>query len=85
MKSAKGDALVFQAVYSIECDVEDYIRFSEDEMSLIDCRDGHMTNKALSEKEPPFLYVIPLGGKRLFYEETSSVSNPAMDLGVLKK
>lgn len=85
VKLAEGDAPGFQAAYGIECDVEGEIGFNEDEMMLMDYRDDHMTNKKLSEKEPTFLYVMPLGGKRVFYEETSLVANPAMDFGVLKE
>ncbi len=78
----------YQAAYGIECDVKDELTaFATDEMLLMDYRDGHMQGdeKLVSQNEPTFLYVMPMGGKRVFFEETSLVANPAMDFDVLKK
>nr|ATD53292.1 lycopene beta-cyclase [Melanothamnus japonicus] len=87
------DKIGYQAAYGIECKVKQKIEhiFPSDEMVLMDFRDDHMqaneADKTLSNKEPTFLYVMPLGedGSRIFFEETSLVANPAMDFGILKE
>jgi lycopene epsilon-cyclase len=38
-----------------------------------------------SEEGPSFLYAMPLGGNRVFLEETCLVAKPAMPFAVLKR
>ena len=38
-----------------------------------------------SEECPSFLYAMPLGGKRVFLEETCLVAKPALPFAVLKR
>lgn len=82
----------FQAAYGIECTVsEEGYPFEVDEMLLMDFRDDHMqataADRALSQREPTFIYVMPLdegAGRRVFFEETSLVASPAMPFDDLK-
>lgn len=77
----------YQAAYGIECEIEDDLTaFSSEEMLLMDYRDDHMKGELseVSQNEPTFLYVMPMEGKRVFFEETSLVANPAMEFDKLK-
>jgi lycopene epsilon-cyclase len=38
-----------------------------------------------SSEVPSFLYAMPLGGKRVFLEETCLVAKPALPFSVLKR
>lgn len=82
----------FQAAYGIECTVsEGGYPFDSNEMLLMDFRDDHMqaceADRAESQAEPTFIYVMPLdhgAGRRVFFEETSLVASPAMPFDQLK-
>nr|ATD53291.1 lycopene beta-cyclase [Campylaephora kondoi] len=89
----EGKTPGFQAAYGIECTIGDSTGpFDSDEMVLMDFRDDHMqehaADRALSEKEPTFIYVMPLDNgeaRRFFFEETSLVASPAMPFDALKE
>jgi lycopene beta-cyclase len=89
---AGGRVPGFQAAYGIECTVgEGGYPFDADEMLLMDFRDDHMqasaADRELSRRVPTFIYVMPLdagAGRRVFFEETSLVSSPAMPFADLK-
>lgn len=93
VKFKQGKTPAFQAAYGIQCTVtEKGYPFKSDEMLLMDFRNDHMLasqhDRNLSEKEPTFIYVMPLDegkGRRVFFEETSLVASPAMDFETLKQ
>lgn len=83
----------YQAAYGIECIVSDKgFPYDAEEMLLMDYRDDHMqssqSDRQKSQKEPTFVYVMPLDngqGRQVFFEETSLVASPAMDFDELKE
>lgn len=83
----------YQIAYGIECDVSERgYPYAYDEMMLMDFRDDHMQdtaeNREASEREPTFMYVMPLDngvGRRAFFEETSLVASPPMEMDKLKR
>lgn len=88
----EGDTPGFQAAYGIECIVSDRsYPYHPQEMLLMDFRDDHMRTpeeKRISNKQPTFLYVMPMDegkGRHVFFEETSLVASPAMDFQHLKQ
>lgn len=93
VKFQPGKSPGYQAAYGIECVVsEKGYPYSADEMLLMDFRDDHMQSskeeREASQKEPTFIYVMPLDegkGRRVFFEETSLVASPAMDFALLKQ
>lgn len=93
VKFQPGKSPGYQAAYGIECVVsEKGYPYSADEMLLMDFRDDHMQSseeeREKSQKEPTFVYVMPLDegqGRQVFFEETSLVASPAMDFASLKQ
>lgn len=80
----------YQAAYGVEVELEeDLTAFSPDEMLLMDYRDAHMqtsaADRALSQSDPTFLYVMPMGGRRVFFEETSLVASKPLSFESLKR
>ncbi len=91
VRSAPGSAPAYQAAYGIDCELAHDVAdaYDPDEMLLMDFRDLHMQDntidRANSTREPSFLYVMPMGGRRVFLEETSLVERDAMSFDELKR
>lgn len=90
VKRGDGVTPAYQAAYGIDCELAHEVSdsYNPNEMLLMDFRDTHMQNSAQdsenSTKEPSFLYVMPMGGRRVFLEETSLVERTAMSFEELK-
>ena len=56
--------------------------YEKDAMTLFDYRtdhfDGNESETIKANKAPTFMYAMPLGGNRVFFEETSLVARPAV-------
>jgi lycopene beta-cyclase len=55
--------------------------YAKEAMTLFDYRTDHFDNEGdvvKATKSPTFMYAMPLGGNKIFFEETSLVANPAM-------
>ncbi|GAB0497396.1 hypothetical protein MMPV_008728 [Pyropia vietnamensis] len=78
----------FQAAYGIEAEVESH-PYAPGQMVLMDYRDDHMQGSAAERAEstavPTFLYAMPIGPKRVFFEETSLIASPAVPFDDLKR
>ncbi|GLJ19414.1 hypothetical protein SUGI_0350200 [Cryptomeria japonica] len=78
----------YQIAYGILAEV-DWHPFDLGKMVLMDWRDSHLGNepvlRAKNEKLPTFLYAMPFDSNRIFLEETSLVSRPAMAMEEIKK
>lgn len=87
VRFGKGKVPGFQAAYGIECEVEGE-EGERKEMVFMDFRDEHMRREGegeFSRVVPTFLYVMPLGGKKVFFEETSLVASPPVGFEELKR
>ena len=69
----------YQMAYGLWVEVKKH-PFSEHEMALMDFREV----PGISSQTPSFLYALPMSETRLFVEETSLVSRPAMGFDELK-
>lgn len=78
----------FQIAYGILAEV-DWHPFELGKMVLMDWRDSHLGNEPIlrgnNEKLPTFLYAMPFDSHRIFLEETSLVSRPALAMEEVKK
>mmetsp|Transcript_16030 Transcript_16030/g.32861 ORF Transcript_16030/g.32861 Transcript_16030/m.32861 type:complete len:590 (+) Transcript_16030:20-1789(+) len=84
----------YQIAYGVECEVKgDRVdermagEYRKDRMTLFDYRRGWEEDeerRKSMEDSPTFMYVMPLGGDRVFFEETSLVANPAVSFKVCK-
>lgn len=78
----------FQAAYGIEAEVESH-PYAPGQMVLMDYRDDHMQGSAVERTEstsvPTFLYAMPIGPNRVFFEETSLIASPAVPFDDLKR
>lgn len=80
----------FQGAYGIVAEVESH-PFELDTMLFMDWRDDHThpggleAMRAANEKLPTFLYAMPFTKNKIFLEETSLVSRPAVDFPDLKQ
>ena len=85
----------YQVAYGVECDVSGpgvtskaAGSYRKDRMTLFDYRTDWESDearlKALSDF-PTFMYVMPLGGDKMFFEETSLVANPAISFAECKR
>lgn len=78
----------FQAAYGIEAEVESH-PYAPGQMVLMDYRDDHMQGSAAERTEstdvPTFLYAMPTGPNRVFFEETSLIASPAVPFDDLKR
>lgn len=77
----------FQIAYGFEAEVSGLGPYDSEAMVLFDYRTDHldepdqMTSREDAEKQPPtFMYVMPLGQGRAFFEETVLVSKPALSI-----
>lgn len=79
----------YQGAYGIVAEVESH-PFDVDTMLFMDWRDDHTHQpgleamRASNEKLPTFLYAMPFTPTKVFLEETSLVSRPAVDFPELK-
>lgn len=79
VRRVHGRPAAFQIAYGLELRAPHH-GFDPDGMVLMDFRPADS-----SAKEPPsFLYVLPLGGGRLFVEETSLARRPAVSMDLLQ-
>ncbi len=76
-----GEPSLFQAAYG-QAGIADHT-WSDDVMTFMDLRTDHVQD-ALGPQAPTFLYVKPMGGARVFVEETSLVRGPAVPFSVLR-
>ncbi|EFJ41647.1 hypothetical protein VOLCADRAFT_107605 [Volvox carteri f. nagariensis] len=80
----------FQGAYGIVAEVESH-PFDIDTMLFMDWRDEHTHGpgleamRAANEKLPTFLYAMPFTKNKVFLEETSLVSRPAVGFPELKE
>lgn len=78
----------YQGAYGILCEVESH-PFDEDKMLFMDWRDDHTADEPDMRRRnhalPTFLYAMPMGPKRIFFEETSLVARPAVPFDELKE
>ncbi|GIL80240.1 hypothetical protein Vretimale_17433 [Volvox reticuliferus] len=80
----------FQGAYGIVAEVESH-PFDLDTMLFMDWRDDHThapgleAMRANNEKLPTFLYAMPFTKNKIFLEETSLVSRPAVGFPELKE
>ncbi|GLI71151.1 hypothetical protein VaNZ11_016251 [Volvox africanus] len=80
----------FQGAYGIMAEVESH-PFDVDTMLFMDWRDDHTHAPGLegmrsdNEKLPTFLYAMPFSKNKIFLEETSLVSRPAVGFPELKE
>ncbi|GLC47197.1 hypothetical protein PLESTB_001621900 [Pleodorina starrii] len=80
----------FQGAYGIVAEVESH-PFALDTMLFMDWRDDHTHGpgqeamRAANEKLPTFLYAMPFTENKIFLEETSLVSRPAVGFPELKE
>lgn len=76
-----GEPTLFQAAFG-QAGLAEH-PWPDDVMTFMDWRQDHVRD-ALGEGAPTFLYVKPLGGARVFVEETSLVRGPAVPFSVLR-
>lgn len=57
----------------------------DDEMVLMDFRDGHLDDEAARDGPPTFLYAMEVGPGRYLLEETTLVARPAVDFERLER
>lgn len=80
----------YQGAYGIMAEVESH-PFAEDAMLFMDWRDDHLSApdaaavKARNDARPTFLYAMPFGPTKIFFEETSLVARPAVPFDDLKE
>lgn len=77
----EGEASMFQAAFGQVGEADHGWR--DEVMTFMDLRTDHVRD-ALGQASPSFLYVKPLGGRRVFVEETSLVRAPAMPFSILR-
>ena len=77
----------YQGAYGIMVDVDSH-PFALDTMLFMDWRDEHLAGepgmRERNRRLPTFLYVMPMGPKRVFLQETSLVARPAVPFEELK-
>ena len=76
----------YQAAFGIVCETVEPHGFPLDEMLFMDWRDGHLDPKfrAMNDEHPTFLYAMPFGPNKIFFEETSLVERPGLEFDDLK-
>lgn len=74
---AREPAPGFQIAYGFEATVSSLGPYDSDAMVLFDYRTDHLDT---DEFPPTFMYAMPLGNDRVFFEETVLVSKPALSL-----
>lgn len=86
----------YQIAYGCEVVVDGSFHYAPEAMTLFDYRTDHLRFdpewEGRAEKEPTFMYVMPLGpvegepgAQRVFFEETSLVARPAVSFEECKK
>ena len=76
----------YQAAFGIVCETAEPHGFPLDEMLFMDWRDGHLDArfKSMNDEHPTFLYAMPFGPNKIFFEETSLVERPGLEFDDLK-
>ena len=76
----------YQAAFGIVCETTEPHGFPLDEMLFMDWRDAHLDAKlkAMNDEHPTFLYAMPFGPNKIFFEETSLVERPGLEFDDLK-
>ena len=76
----------YQAAFGILCETVEPHGLPEDEMLFMDWRDAHLSprNKKMNDDHPTFLYAMPFGPNKIFFEETSLVERPGLEFDDLK-
>ncbi|CAE7254951.1 STT3A, partial [Symbiodinium necroappetens] len=86
----------YQIAYGCEVVVDGSFHYAPEAMTLFDYRTDHLRFdpewESRAEKEPTFMYVMPLGpvegepgAQRVFFEETSLVARPAVSFEECKR
>ena len=76
----------YQAAFGILCETVEPHGLPEDEMLFMDWRDAHLSPryKRMNDDHPTFLYAMPFGPNKIFFEETSLVERPGLEFDDLK-
>ena len=76
----------YQAAFGIVCETHEPHGFPLDEMLFMDWRDAHLDekHKKMNDDHPTFLYAMPFGENKIFFEETSLVERPGLEFDDLK-
>lgn len=78
-----GEATLFQAAYGQGGLTEGH-PWPDDVVTFMDLRMDHVEQGDDPSRRPTFLYAMPLGGPRLFVEETSLIAAPAVPFALLR-